>query len=136
MPMATNEMESPIASATGPDFRSDEAAPRTIGRMGSTHGDNTDSMPAANASTRLPNVMWPGSSQDLVQQSSNRLAAGVSNRSALLGCAFEGDQCGLHPGSEAPNQILLAVEVDREINQVFELGIGHQLGKDRLLRFA
>jgi hypothetical protein len=55
--MATNDMESPIASATGAHLRSDAAAPRTIGRMGSTQGDNTVSIPAAIASTGLPSVM-------------------------------------------------------------------------------
>src|SRR6266446_1280990 len=134
--MATNDMESPMASATGPHFRSDAAAPRTIGRMGSTQGDNTDSMPAASASARLASVIGPGSSQHFVQQSGNRCAVGVSDRSALLGRALEGDQRGLHPRPETPDQILLAVEIDREIGEILELGIGHQLGKDRLLRLA
>src|SRR6266852_734883 len=136
IPMATNETESPIASAAGPHFRSDAAAPRTIGRMGSTQGDNTDSMPATSASTRLPSVIRPGSSQHLVQQSGNRLTVGVSDRSALLGRAFEGDQRGLFLCSETPNQILLAVEIDREINEILELGVGHQLGEDRRLCLA
>src|SRR5260370_823039 len=104
--MATNDMESPMASATGPHFRSDAAAPRTIGRMGSTQGDNTDSMPAASASARLASVIGPGSSQDFVQQSGDRLTVGVSDRSALLGRAFEGDQRRLPPGAETPYQIL------------------------------
>src|SRR6266852_1298704 len=136
IPMATNETESPIESAAGPHFRSDAAAPRTIGRMGSTQGDNTDSMPAASASTRLPSVIHPGSSQHLVQQCGNRLAVGVSDRSALLGRALERDQRGLLLCSEPTNQILLAVEIDRKINQILELGIGHQLGEDRRLRLA
>src|SRR2546427_7567367 len=126
MPMATNDMESPMASATGPHFRSDAAAPRTIGRIGSTQGDNTDSMPATSASTRLPRVMCPGPLQDLVQQSGNRLTIGVSDRAALLGRALEGDQRGLHPGAETPDQILLAVEIDDEINEILEPGIGRQ----------
>src|SRR5258706_5248828 len=129
--MATNDMESRMASATGPDFRSDAAAPRTIGRMGSTQGDNTDSMPAASASTRLASVIDLSPSQDLVEQSGNRCAVGVSDRSSLLGRAFEGDQRGLHPGSETPDQILLAVEIDREIDEILEPGIGHQFGEDR-----
>src|SRR6266478_3440855 len=129
-------MDSPMASAAGPHFRSDAAAPRTIGRMGSTQGDNTDSMPATSASTRLPSVIGLSPSQDLVQQSGDRLTVGVSDRSALLGRAFEGDQCGLHPGAETPDQILLAVEIDREINQILEFGIGHQLGEDRRLCLA
>src|SRR5215470_6109767 len=134
--MATNDTESPMASATGPHLRSDAAAPRTIGRMGSTQGDNIDSMPATSASTRLPSVMGRGSSQDFVEQSGDRCAVGVSDRSALLGRALEGDQCGLHPGSETPDQILLTVEIDREIVEILELGIGHQLREDRLLRLA
>src|SRR5215470_13090571 len=134
--MATNDMESPIASATGPHFRSDAAAPRTMGRIGSTHGDNTDSMPATSASTRLPRVIDSSSSQDLVQQSRNRLSVGVAGRSALLGRALEGDQRGLHPGSEPPDQILLAVEIDGEIEEILEPGIGRQLGEDRRLRLA
>src|SRR5262245_14437968 len=116
--MATNETESPIASATGPHFRSDAAAPRTIGRIGSTQGDNTDRMPAASASARLASVIGPASSQDFVEQSGDRLTVGVSDRSALLGHAFEGDQRGLHPGAETPDQILLAVEIDREIEEI------------------
>src|SRR5712671_935373 len=134
--MATNDTDSPMASATGPHFRSDAAAPRTIGRMGSTQGDNTDSMPATSASTRLPSVIGLSPSQDLVQQSGNRCAVGVSDRSALLGRAFEGDECGLHPGSETANQILLTVEIDREIDKILEPGVGHQRGEDRLLRLA
>src|ERR1700730_4492305 len=94
IPMATNDTESPVASATGPHFRSDAAAPRTIGRIGSTQGDNTDSMPATSASTRLPRVIRSGPSQDLVQQRCNRIAVRVSDRSALFGRALEGDQCG------------------------------------------
>src|SRR5262249_21892491 len=134
--MATNDKESPMASATGPHFRSDAAAPRTIGRMGSTQGDNTDSMPATSASTRLASVMCPGSLQDLVQQRGNRLTVGVSDRSTLLGRAFEGDQRGLHPRTETPDQILLAVEIDGEIEEILESGIGHQLSEDRRLRPA
>src|SRR5260370_17062490 len=113
--MATNDMESPMASATGPHFRSDAAAPRTIGRMGSTQGDNTDSMPAASARARLASVIGPRSSQDLVEQSGDRLTVGVSGRSTSLGRAFEGDQRGLRPGAETPDQPLLPIETTLQI---------------------
>src|SRR5260370_12954810 len=129
--MATNDMESPMGSAPGPHFRSDAAAPRTIGRMGSTQGDNTDSMPAASARARLASVIGPRSSQDLVEQSGDRLTVGVSDRSTLLGRAFEGDQRGLHPGAETPDQILLAVEIDREIGEILEPRIAHHIGEYR-----
>src|SRR5260370_17693879 len=100
--MATNDMESPMASATGPHFRSDAAAPRTIGRMGSTQGDNTDSMPAASARARLASVIGPRSSQDLVEQSGDRLTVGCSDRSTLFGPAFDADHRDLNPPAAPP----------------------------------
>ena len=51
-PIATNDSESPAASATGPHFCFAAAAPSTIGRSGSTQGESTESTPATNDRTR------------------------------------------------------------------------------------
>ena len=48
-PIATKEMASPIASATGPNLCSAAAVPSTIGTSGSTQGDRMDSAPAMKA---------------------------------------------------------------------------------------
>src|SRR6516162_979001 len=134
-PMATNEVVSPMASATGPSFCSVAAAPCEIGRIGRTHGARIDSIPAAKASTRLP-IAIGERSQYLVQEGGDRAAVGVADRAALLLVALERDQRRLHARAEATDEVLLAVEVDREIEEILELGIGHQLGEDRRLRLA
>lgn len=53
-PAKTNEIDSPAASAAGPNLCFDAAAPTTIGSMGSTHGESTDNTPAMKARTKLP----------------------------------------------------------------------------------
>ena len=74
IPMATNDTESPMASATGPHFCSDAAVPSTMGRIGNTQGESIESVPATKASTRLPSIIGPGPSQDLAQQCGNGIA--------------------------------------------------------------
>src|SRR4029077_20262908 len=132
--MATNETERPMASTAGPQRCSEAAAPSTTGRMGSTQGDKTESTPAINASASAPAVM--AGSQCLVQQRGDRGAFGIAGRAAGFGFTLEGDQRGLHARAEIFHRILLAVEVDDEVDQVLELGLGRELAQDRLLRLA
>src|SRR5258708_34966753 len=56
-PMTTKDTANPAARTTGPNFRSEAAAPRTMGSIGSTHGDRIDSMPAMKDSARVPVVI-------------------------------------------------------------------------------
>jgi hypothetical protein len=56
-PTATKDIQSPAASAAGPHFCCDAAAPRTIGSSGSTQGDRIDSTPATNDSATPPAVI-------------------------------------------------------------------------------
>src|SRR6476646_11746628 len=132
--MATNEIERPMASTAGPQRCSEAAAPSTTGRMGSTQGDRIESTPAINASASAPAVM--AGSQCLVQQRGDRGAFGIAGRAAGFGFTLEGDQRGLRARAEIFHRILLAVEVDDEVDQVLELGLGRELAQDRLLRLA
>jgi len=55
---------------------------------------------------------------------------------AGFGCAFERDERRLCTHVEIFHRVLLAIEVNDEVNQVLELRISHELAQDRLLRFA
>src|ERR1700758_2367174 len=72
-------------------------------------------------------------SERLVQQRGNGGAIGVADRTAGFTLALESDQRRLHAGVEGFHGILLAVEIDDEVDEVFELGVGHQLAQDRSL---
>jgi hypothetical protein len=56
VPIAVKESATPVASAAGPQRCSDVAAPRTIGSIGSTHGDSVDRSPATKPSRTLPSI--------------------------------------------------------------------------------
>ncbi len=47
MPTPANEVDSPAASANGPHAWRSTTPKRTIGRIGSTQGDNVNNAPAA-----------------------------------------------------------------------------------------
>ena len=59
-PMTTKEIERPPASAAGPSRCSDAAAPSTIGKIGSTHGERMETMPATKANGIAPAPMARG----------------------------------------------------------------------------
>src|SRR5436853_7542171 len=92
--MATNEIARPMARTAGPQRCSDDAAPKTTGRIGSTQGDKIESRPAMNASASAPAVI--ARSQGLVQQRRDRGTLGIADRAAGFGVALEGDQPRLH----------------------------------------
>src|SRR6185369_14235148 len=133
-PMATNEIARPTASTAGPQRCSEAAAPSTTGRIGSTQGESIESRPATNASASAPAVI--ACSQRLVQQRRDRGTLGIAGRTAGFGLALEGDQRRLHARPEIFHRVLLAVEVDDEIDEILELGLGHELAQDRFLRLA
>src|SRR5271155_1118525 len=93
-------------------------------------------MPAMNASSRLPMVIHRNRSEQFVDQGEDRRAVGVANRSPRLLVALEGDQGRLGSRAEAADEVLLAVEIDDEIDEILELRIGAEFAQDRSLRFA
>jgi hypothetical protein len=50
--------------------------------------------------------------------------------------ALERDQRRLHLRAEEVHRVLLAIEIDDKIDEILELGLGHELAQDRLLRLA
>src|SRR3974377_1293886 len=100
MPTAANEMESPAASATRPACGSVSAAPRTMGSIGKTHGESTESTPAVKARAKEPINNTIGRSQCLIQQSGDRRAVCVANGSAFFLVTLEHDKRGLQPPPE------------------------------------
>src|SRR5204862_7765252 len=122
--MATNEAARPAASAAGPYLRSDAAAPRTIGRIGSTQGDSVVNRPAINAPATEPMPMIKRQRLErLVQQRRNRRPIGVADGASGFTLALECDQGRLHAYVESLHGILLAVEIDDEKDKVLELRI-------------
>src|SRR6516165_10731944 len=110
-PTTTNEIDRPAARAAGPSLCFDAAAPRTIGRIGRTHGDRTDTTPAMKARTMAPVAMSKQSSKGFVQQCLDTGAVGIPDRPAFLIVAFEYHQGLLHSRAEPLDKVLLAVEV-------------------------
>src|SRR5262249_46053189 len=133
-PIATKDTASPAASAAGPRRCSEAAAPSTTGKIGSTQGERIESVPATNARASGPSGM--DRSEGLVQQAGNRRAVGGADGAARLGRALERDQRRLHPRPEGLDRVLLAVEVDDEVDEILEFRLRHQIAQDRLLRFA
>src|SRR6516165_8212943 len=133
-PMTTKETERPAASATGPKRCSDAAAPSTMGRIGSTHGERMDKTPATKARGTAPAVMT--SSERLVEERRDRGTVGVAHRAAGFLRALEGNQGRLRAYAEGLHGVLLAIEIDHEIHEILELWRGHQLAQDRVLRLA
>src|SRR5262245_18491466 len=105
-----------MARTAGPQRCSDAAAPRITGRIGNTQGDRIERSPATNASASAPAVIER--SQRLVQQRRDRGALGIADRAVGFGFALEGDQRRLHARAEALHSVLLAVEVDDEVDEV------------------
>src|SRR6516225_6187123 len=89
-PMTTKETERPAASATGPKRCSDAAAPSTMGRIGSTHGERMDKTPATKARRTAPAVM--ACSERLVEKRCDRGTVRVAHRAAGFFRALECDQ--------------------------------------------
>ena len=56
-PMAAKESATPVARAIGAKRCSLAAVPNTMGKMGSTQGDMTDSAPATRARPSMPKLM-------------------------------------------------------------------------------
>jgi len=50
--------------------------------------------------------------------------------------ALERDQRRLHLRAEGVYRVLLAIEIDDKIDEIFELGLSHELAQDRFLRLA
>src|ERR1700733_167849 len=133
-PMTTKETERPAASAAGPKRCSDAAAPSTMGRIGSTHGERMDSTPATKARGTAPAVM--AGLEGLVEQRRDRGAVGVAHRAAGFLVALERNQRRLRAHAEGLHGVLLAIEIDHEIHEILEFRRGHQLAQDRVLRLA
>src|SRR5579863_2104002 len=112
--MATNEAASPPARAAGPKRCSEVAVPRTIGTIGNTHGERIESAPATNAKGSAPGFI--GRSEGLAQQRGDRGTIGVADGAAGFLFALECDQRRLHAGAEIFHGVLLAVEIDHEID--------------------
>src|SRR6516165_7001218 len=110
-PTTTNEIDRPAARAAGPSLCFDAAAPRTIGRIGRTHGDRTDTTPAMKARTILPVAMLKRPSEALIQQCLDAGAVGIPDRPAFLLVAFEYHQGRLHSCVEPLDKVLLAIKV-------------------------
>src|SRR5260370_29460262 len=134
-PRTTKESESPDASASGPRRCSEAAAPSTTGKIGSTHGDKSERMRAINASNGLPMVMV-SRSDGLAEQRVDRRAIRVAYRSTFFLGSLERYQGRLHTGAETIDQILLAIEIDHEIDQVLEFRVRSQFAENGRLRLA
>ena len=122
-PIIVKDNASPAASATEPNRSAEDAAPRTIGRIGKTHGDKIDNTPATKANTRLPIVTGRDRLERLIQQGGDGVAIRITDRSALFFPAFECNQCRLHSGTKAFDQFFLAVKVNNEIGKALEFRI-------------
>src|SRR6516164_6538625 len=103
-PITTKETERPAASATGPKRCSDAAAPSTMGRIGSTHGERMDKTPATKAREMAPAVM--ASSERLVEERRARGTVGVAHRAPGLLVALERDQGRLRAHAEGLHGVL------------------------------
>src|SRR5215471_4138538 len=75
-PTQLNDNMMPAPSAAGANRCRVAAVPKTTGRIGSTHGDNTDKVPAKSANARLPSSI----------AESNRLSSGAAWRSKPHWC--------------------------------------------------
>src|SRR5271169_2848874 len=93
-------------------------------------------MPAMNASSRLPMVIHRNRSERFVDQGEDRRAVGVANRSPRFLVALEGDQGRLRTCAEAADEVLLAVKIDDEIDEILELRVGSEFAQDRSLSLA
>src|SRR5260370_16890410 len=114
-PRTKNESESPAASASGPYRCSEAAAPSTTGKIGSTHGDRIERVPAINASNGLPIVMGRLRSNRLADQREDRRAIRVAYRSTFFLGSLEHNQGRLHASAETIDQILLPLTTTHEI---------------------
>src|ERR1700729_3493472 len=133
-PMTTKETERPAIVLAGPQRCSEAAAPSTMGRIGSTHGERMDSVPATKARGTAPAVM--AELEGLVEQRRDRGAVGVAHRAAGFLIALERNQRRLRAHAEGLHGVLLAIEIDHEIHEILELRRGHQLAEDRVLGLA
>jgi hypothetical protein len=67
--------------------------------------------------------IWTGRSDRFPDHGKDRVPLGIADRTRLFLFTLEGNQGRLRADAEAIEQILLAVEIDNEINEIPELGI-------------
>src|SRR5579875_563404 len=131
-PAAVNDKAMPAANAAGAHRCRAIAAPKTIGTIGSTHGERIDSAPAKKAKTALPATtgrLFLRRADQLLDRGS----VGLSDRAAGLTRPAERDQGALHVRAETADDVLLGIEIDREDDQIPERRLGGESVENRLL---